>query len=63
MQVETLNPYYDPKKSSVANLKAWRTALEGKAGAVHRGKKLARRVECTEAGGELMKVGDQFEKA
>lgn len=30
MQVETLNPYYDPKKSTVANLKAWRRALESK---------------------------------
>jgi len=63
MQAETLNPYYDPKKSSVANLKAWRIALESKAGAVHRGKKVARRVECTEAGGELITVGQQFEKS
>ncbi len=63
MQVETLNPYYDPQKSSVANLKAWRIALENKAGAVHRGKKAARRVECTEAGGSLIRVGDKFDKS
>jgi hypothetical protein len=61
MQVETLNPYYDPKKSSVANLKAWRIALEDKAGAVHRGKKGAKRVQCTEANGSLMTVGQQFD--
>lgn len=29
----------------------------------HAGKKIARRVECTEAGGELIKVGEQFEKS
>lgn len=62
MQVETLNPYYDPRKSSVVNLKAWRAALEGKK-TPRGGKNVAKPVQCIEAGGDLMKVGDAFDKA
>lgn len=61
MQVETLNPYYDPKKSSVANLKAWRSALESNASAAHRGAKRAKQVQCTEADGTLAAVGELFD--